>query len=192
MKKVIVLASFMASALSLFAYGYYDYDTPAWLIFFLIVSIITAILQGILFFKIWNMTNDVKHLKKIISREIDCDIDSEMSYEDLCIKVRKLYFNGFEEKAYNLLNAALFNLLSRKMISTLKRDEKFVVGVWDSNAPGGYKYIEINELIQQVLSKYEYIYGLIGREIPQNIKRITYDKFRAFLIAEPIKGANTL
>lgn len=39
--------------------------------FIIIVSIIWGILNLILFFKIWGMTNDVNELKKIISRYIN-------------------------------------------------------------------------------------------------------------------------
>lgn len=66
MKRIFALVSVLIVASSCFAY-YGDYsssDTSGLLTFIGIVMIIWGILEIILFFKIWGMTNDIKALKK--------------------------------------------------------------------------------------------------------------------------------
>ena len=68
MKRLFVFSVSMAIASSSFAY-YGDYSSPkfelpGWLTFMGIIMIAWGILEIILFFKIWGMTNDVQALKK--------------------------------------------------------------------------------------------------------------------------------
>ena len=68
MKRLFVFSISMAAASSSFAY-YGDYSSPrfelpGWLTFMGIIMIAWGILEIILFFKIWGMTNDVQALKK--------------------------------------------------------------------------------------------------------------------------------
>lgn len=70
MKRVFILSSATIVASNSFAYyGDYGYsssslDMPGWFTFMGIVMIICGILEIVLFFKIWGMTNDIKALKK--------------------------------------------------------------------------------------------------------------------------------
>ena len=70
MKRLSVFAFALTVALSI--YAYYDYDSspsssfemPGWFTFMGVVMIIWGVLEIILFFKIWGMTNDIEALKK--------------------------------------------------------------------------------------------------------------------------------
>lgn len=70
MKRLFLIPVAFTASLSTFAYyGDYGYSSstfemPGWFTFMGIVMIVWGILEIILFFKIWGMTNDVKALKK--------------------------------------------------------------------------------------------------------------------------------
>ena len=70
MKRISVIVFVLTTALSTFAYyGDYGYSSsrfemPDWLTFIGIMMIVWGILEIILFFKIWGMTNDVRALKE--------------------------------------------------------------------------------------------------------------------------------
>lgn len=66
MKRFFMFVAMLATAASCFAY-YGDYSSSSnsgWLTFLGIVLLIWGVLQIILFFKVWGMTNDIKALKK--------------------------------------------------------------------------------------------------------------------------------
>ena len=66
MKRFFMFVAMLATATSCFAY-YGDYSSSSnsgWLTFLGIVLLIWGVLQIILFFKVWGMTNDIKALKK--------------------------------------------------------------------------------------------------------------------------------
>lgn len=65
MKRLVALSMVMASASNCFAhYGDSSFEMPGWFKFMGIVMIVWGVLEIILFFKIWGMTDDVKALKK--------------------------------------------------------------------------------------------------------------------------------
>lgn len=65
MKRSILFVVFAASAISVFAAGRYgEPELPGWLTFIGIVMIVWGVLEIVLFFKVWGMTNDVNALKK--------------------------------------------------------------------------------------------------------------------------------
>ena len=70
MKRISVIVFSLAITLSAFAYyGDYGYSSSSsemsgWLTFLFLVMFVWGILEIILFFKIWGMTNDIKALKK--------------------------------------------------------------------------------------------------------------------------------
>ena len=66
MKRILVFTAMLVVVTSCFAY-YGDYSSSSsseWLTFISIITVIGGILEIILFFKIWGMTNDIKALKK--------------------------------------------------------------------------------------------------------------------------------
>lgn len=74
-------------------------------IFISIITIIVAVLQIVLFFKIWVMTNDVKKIKKKMDADIEIDrID----------KIRIALLKGDKQKAIELLTDKLATELVKK------------------------------------------------------------------------------
>ena len=65
MKRFSLFVVTLATAASTFAYyGYSSRGDSGWATFLAIITIVGCVLQIILFFKIWGMTNNVKALKK--------------------------------------------------------------------------------------------------------------------------------
>ena len=101
MKRLSVLAFALTIALSTFAYyGDHSYSSssfemPGWLIFMGIVMIVGGILNVILFFKIWGMTNNVAMLKKKL-------LDHSHGEETLS-HLRKLLLTGRKEEVKEIM-----------------------------------------------------------------------------------------
>lgn len=82
------------------------------LLFTSIVVIVFGLLEIILFFKVWGMTNDVKMLKKTILKDISPGISpahieliignkekvKEMAYKEFILDVHELYINVSRNK----------------------------------------------------------------------------------------------
>ena len=62
MKRFIVFMVTASTTLSCLAAGYGELDVPGWFKFLMLLMIAWGILEIILFFKIWGMTNDVRKL----------------------------------------------------------------------------------------------------------------------------------
>lgn len=69
MKRFIVFMVTASTTLSCFAVGYGELEVPGWLKFLMLLMIAWGILEIILFFKIWGMTNDVRKLTKQFCKE---------------------------------------------------------------------------------------------------------------------------
>lgn len=79
-------------------------------IFISIITIIVAVLQIVLFFKIWVMTNDVKKIKEKMDADIEIDrID----------KIRIALLKGDKQKAIELLTDKLATELVKKAVKNL-------------------------------------------------------------------------
>ena len=110
-----------------------------------------GVLQIILFFKIWGMTNDVKDLRnKIDSRDL--------TMEQLAKKIIELKFTGKIEEAKKLLDENLkddvFNKVLVKEVS-----------------------MRIRELdVELVIGRYKKLYQLLNCEMPKEIINIDLEK----------------
>ena len=69
MKRFIVFMVAIATTMSCFAAGYGELEVPGWLKILMLLMIAWSILEIILFFKIWGMTNDVRKLTKQFCKE---------------------------------------------------------------------------------------------------------------------------
>lgn len=69
MKRIIVFMVTASTTLSCFAAGYGELEVPGWLKFLMLLMIAWGILEIILFFKIWGMTNDVRKLTNQFCRQ---------------------------------------------------------------------------------------------------------------------------
>lgn len=79
MKRIFVLLLSVTTALSSYAY-YNDYSSSNGLLTFMsIIMIIWGILEIILFFKIWGMTNDIKALKKDYLNEYNYETQGQLN-----------------------------------------------------------------------------------------------------------------
>ena len=116
-----------------------------------ITLIVMGVLQIILFFKIWGMTNDVKDLRnKIDSRDL--------TMEQLAKKIIELKFTGKIEEAKKLLDENLkddvFNKVLVKEVS-----------------------MRIRELdVELVIGRYKKLYQLLNCEMPKEIINIDLEK----------------
>lgn len=103
-----------------------------------IIMIVFAILQIILFFKIWGMTNNVKE----IARKLECDFEP-VDY------VRKALLKGNKKKAADLLTDALAQDLV--VFAVGYRDKYSSIKEIIEKYTGLFKHIGINELpIQKI------------------------------------------
>lgn len=116
-----------------------------------ITLIVMGVLQIILFFKIWGMTNDVRDLRnKIDSRDL--------TMEQLAKKIIELKFTGKIEEAKKLLDENLkddvFNKVLVKEVS-----------------------MRIRELdVELVIGRYKKLYQLLNCEMPKEIINIDLEK----------------
>lgn len=85
MKKNVFLSAVVA-LLPMTTFAYYDnYSSSSssgagWILFFSLVCIAAAILQIILFFKIWKMTNDVNAMRKKVVDQTGATLSSELLF----------------------------------------------------------------------------------------------------------------
>lgn len=158
MKKILIATLLLLGSVSSYAYGYYsERDDSSTL--YVIVLLIAGVINIILLYKIWCMTNDVKKL-----REKFCLVTTSIKY-----KVRKLYFSGEIETAYLTLNTYLINeveVFYQKTFETgnsLEKEKIFTSG------------------IAELVKRYENTYKAIGKEFPANIKNLTLEQYKNFV-----------
>ena len=111
---------------------------------YIIILLIVAILNIILFFKIWGATNNIKQIKEILSNK---STDS----------LRFLLLTDENNKIYDDLNKNLFNDLcniARKYIETTED-------------------ISFEKEKKQILQKYSKYYSKINKEIPNKFLHVT-------------------
>ena len=152
-----------------------------WIAFYGIVFLIFAVLQIILFFKVWGMTNNVKKLKQKFVETEKPDTNEYISH-----KVMLLHLEGKDEKAFDFLNHSLYNKITQYMnnITQLMDPTKYVIK--DGQSYGyyqGYKYnlgksFEEKKMVE--IESLEVYYHKIGKEIPSYLKDLTFMSFYGF------------
>lgn len=105
MKKLLVCACFMQCSLASFA-SYYDYEyrdkSNGFIIFLEILGIVWAILNIILFFKLWRATNNIdKITNKFINQT------EYLSWKEFQHKIFILNAKGKKEEVVKLMNDAV-------------------------------------------------------------------------------------
>jgi hypothetical protein len=144
-----------------------------------VVLVIWGILEIILFFKIWGMTNDVEKLKNklIEGQSKDKDVYGNMLVGALRRDVRNLYYLGKKDEAFDLLNKYLYYKLVN-MVDTysIYRDKE-----------NNRTYIHINEnktyvddYVDTLMNSVKHLYENIGMEIPELINNFDIDKYFDF------------
>lgn len=121
-------------------------------IFYCLILFVCAVLNVVLFFKVWTMTGDVEKLK---SKFCDPGVGFKKSFA-------ALYLQGEYDEAYMLLNRFLA--------------AKVHVMVENCNYVGEFRK-DLNKEVLTKLSKYDKYYALIGKEMPVNMKNFTYESY---------------
>lgn len=179
MKRFIFLSALSLIVTTTFAYydSYYSssYDSSGWLLFFYVIMLAGGILEIVLFFKIWGMTNNIKAIKKDYFNEVAFD-----SNEQMASYVRK---NLILDNKDNVKRILLQNFIGSIESSFKKLDDQINVERNDGT------YVSVsnraNNLKQSILPFVEILqkqYDKIGEELPDYIKEMqTYgDYFKLF------------
>ena len=172
MKRLSVLVFTLTIAMSTFAYyddyGYSRYSSsfemPGWLIFMGIVMIIWGVLEIILFFKIWGMTNDIRALKK--------DHFCETEVYGLSATVDSLRRNLVLGKTENVKRILLQNFIDdvENAYRNLKPDGYVVVN--GMNKWISYEEENLKESIVPYVKNLMKQYAKIGEEVPEYITKM--------------------
>lgn len=113
-------------------------------IFIIIIALIVAILNIILFFKIWGATNDIDKITKHFT-------DKENKNSTLFLFLNKDY-----DTIYNNLNIEFFDKLRYATIFEIKTEKGFI------------------ERKEYLLKTYKEYYTAIGKEIPEKFYTVTF------------------
>ncbi len=157
MKKVLIASLLLLCSVSSFAYDYYSEKDDIGT-FYLIALLIAGVLNIILLYKIWCMTNDVKRL-----REQFCLVTTTIKSQ-----IKQLYLRGEIETAYNTLNSHIVDEVEKiyqgaiYKINSLEKEKFFTSG------------------ISELVNKYENTYKAIGKEFPAQIKNLTLEQYVNF------------
>lgn len=187
MRKVVVFVSLLLVGTgSAFAYYPDEYDAgpSGWTVLFALLYFAVGVLNVILFFKIWRMTDDVKSLKNTIQKN-DTSA-ANITREELLARVRKLYFTGNADMAYSIINSYVFSLLKILInMSLTDKDQKRVIYTndWDTETQSPITK-PLDKAISEELSRNEKLYELIGKEMPSCLKDFTYEQYAAFSSSE--------
>ena len=154
-----------------------------WIIFYGIVFLIFAVLQIILFFKVWGMTNNVKKLKQKFVETEKPDTNEYISH-----KVMLLHLEGKDEDAFDFLNHNLYNRLIPyiSQICQLIQSDSYKIKIKDGECYGYYENEEYNlsksfeEKKKEEIESLEVYYHKIGKEIPSYLKDLTFMSFVNF------------
>ena len=134
---------------SMFAYSSSDMESTVTIIN--IALVVMGVLQLILFFKIWGMTNDVRELKdKFCTRRL--------GKEQLAKKMIEMKYMGKVDEAKKILDENLENEVFNQLL---------VQEV-------SLEFIKVE--VEKVINKYEQYYELLNCEIPNEIKEINVEK----------------
>ncbi len=145
MKRFFVLAVFVAVASSSFAYYGSSSDSG----FLSIILIVGGILNLILFFKIWGMTNDVKALKEGLIEQMIFSKKSKANYLRKNVVLGKI-----EIVKRMLLNDFIYNV-EKQYWKLLKNN---------------YKDVALKQSILPYIETLQQQYEKIGEELPSYIK----------------------
>ena len=143
--------------------------------FISIVLVIWGILEIILFFKVWMMTDNVEKLK---NRFIEGSKGGESELfvnMDIIRSVRALYYLNQKEEAYELLNKYLYYKLAYFAQIPISKDGN---GREYSYIKDSIRYKD--EWLDTVFKIVTPLYKALGKDIPDNLLQFNYDDFLKF------------
>lgn len=143
--------------------------------FIAVVLAIWGILEIILFFKVWMMTDNVEKLKNRFVEGSKGGESNLFANMDIKSSVKALYYLNKKEEAYELLNKYLYY----KLIYF----DRFEVHQ-DKN---GKKYAYINgancsseKWFEKVIKVVKPLYKALNKDIPDTLQQLTYDDYLKF------------
>lgn len=150
-------------------------------IFLSLIIIVFCILQIILFFKIWGMTNNVNTISEFVY-SIAC-AQEELSDKQKETKMdnTKLFatINADKKNADVILRTHIVN----EFIAIIKSIEKQIEGNIKINYNGEYitpnAYVEMQ--YKSVKDKYSKFYKAIGKELPQDIASLSVESYMSVI-----------
>ena len=176
MKRLLFLSLLMPFALNSFAYyGKPELEMPGWLSFMAFIMIVWGILEIILFFKIWGMTDDVKALKKF---HLDQTVFESKSVMAKSLR-RNLVLGDLEKVKRTLLKNFIDNVetgFSELTSYGYGKDENGNEKLMDLTEQN------LKESIQPYIDNLKQQFDKIGEELPLYIQRMeTYgDYYKIF------------
>ncbi len=156
-----------AAATSSFAY-YGDYSSssfemPGWITFMGIIMIVWGVLEIILFFKIWGMTNDIKALKK--------DHFNETDFMTKNLMARYLRKNLLMDNKENVKRILLQNFIDNVEHGYAKLPGEGYVKDKDGNdVLTNFKEKNLKESIRPYVENLQRQYDKIGEQLPVYIQ----------------------
>lgn len=186
MKRIICISVAFFMALNIMAYDYYDSylasmdESSGWLTFFAILIFVWGVLQIILFFKVWGMTDDIKAMKK--------DHFCETVFESKSQMARFLRNNLVLGNMDNVKRTLLKNFIDNVEhgYSQLRR----YGSVKDEKGAEQWVSLEEKNLQESILPYVDNLrkqYEKIGEELPVYIQRMqTFNDYFKLFVKEDL------
>lgn len=188
MKRLFIFAVMVAAASSSFAYyGSYsspELEMPGWLTFMCVVMIAWGVLEIILFFKIWGMTNDVRAMKKDHFNETKFE-----TKEETVNHLRRNLVLGNTENVRRILLQNFMNNVEMDFAIMCRagyvKDENGK-DVWTESE--AMKEISLKKSIRPYVENLQKLYERIGEEIPICIKSMeTFGDYFNLVVKEDLE-----
>ena len=164
-----------------FAAGRYgEPELPGWLTFMGLIMIVWGILEIILFFKVWGMTNDIKALKKDRFNETLFETKGEMAR----YLRRNLVIGNMENVKRTLLKNFIDNVehgYGELQTSGYVKDEN------GNDKWTNFKEKNLKESIRPYVDNLQKQYAKIGEELPVYIQRMeTFGDYYHLFVKEEL------
>ena len=181
MKRIYLLIACATLAVNGFAAGRYgEPELPGWLTFMGIIMIAWGILEIILFFKVWGMTNDIKALKKDRFNETLFETKGEMAR----YLRRNLVIGNMENVKRTLLKNFIDNVehgYGELQTSGYVKDEN------GNDKWTNFKEKNLKESIRPYVDNLQKLYAKIGEELPVYIQRMeTFGDYYHLFVKEEL------
>lgn len=161
--KYFISITLLALASPAFAYSGYE-SAGGFAVFASFLTLVVAILQIILFFKLWGMTNDVKRIKEKMIPSLSESITEELNI---------LHLMGKDDECEELILRDFYH----KLLESVRQAKSRLLE--DTYAT------QIDKPIAEVIEVVAKQYAFIGREMPDAIKNLkTYKDFLDTCISE--------
>ncbi|SDG97136.1 hypothetical protein SAMN04487901_1146 [Prevotella communis] len=186
MKKLFCVSASMFIVMDLMAYGYYDSysssksEPSGWVIFFAGLMLVWGVLQIILFFKVWGMTDDVRALKK----DHFCETVFESKSEMARFLRKNLVLGNTENVKRTLLKNFIDNV--EHGYAQLK-DYGYVKDENGTDQWTSFREKNLQESILPYVDNLKKQYEKIGEEVPVYIQRMeTFNDYFKLFVKEDL------